>query len=269
MASPGPPMGSTLFSSAGSRTHSAMYLARSRSGDGFAARQLAVAEHDVGPTLLHGLHLAGEGLEEGGGADDGIGDVAGGGELLLELELGGLEGEEGLLDADGGKEHEVLRAALAGDVEDVLGSLVVDVPRVLDAAGARGEAGDHDVEASAVEGVVADGVDGRHRAELDGGVGEERARLSLALLTTDAGLVADERGDIVALRAELADDELADVAGAAHDQHLRGGVLLGNVRDGGSDGEHAARGLGAGALRAAEGRGAGAIAPRAARTRTS
>ena len=151
----------------------------------------------------------------------------------------------------------MLRAALAGDVEDVLGGLIVDVPRVLDAAGARGEAGDHDVEASAVEGVVADGVDGRHRAELDGGVGEERARLSLALLTTDAGLVADERGDIVALRAELADDELADVAGAAHDQHLRGGVLLGNVRDGGSDGEHAARGLGAGALRAAEGRGAG------------
>lgn len=63
--------------------------------DGFTGTELAVAEHDVGLALLDGLDLATEALEEGGGADDAVGEggVPGrlGGELVLELELGALE----------------------------------------------------------------------------------------------------------------------------------------------------------------------------------
>ena len=72
-------------------------------------------------------------------------DVRRGLEFLLEFQLGRLERQQRLLHADGGEEDEVLGALLPRDVEDVLGGLVVDVPAVLDAAGARREARDDDV----------------------------------------------------------------------------------------------------------------------------
>ena len=64
----------------------------------------------------------------------------------------------------------MLGALLPRDVEDVLGGLVVDVPAVLDAAGARREARDDDVVVG-VEGAGSDGVDGADGPKLDGRVG--------------------------------------------------------------------------------------------------
>jgi hypothetical protein len=61
----------------------------------------------------------------------------------------------------------VAGVVLARDVQDVLGGLVVDVPAVLDAAGAGGEAGDDDVVLGVVEGVGSDGVAVADGAKLD------------------------------------------------------------------------------------------------------
>ena len=99
-----------------------------------------------------------------------------------------------------------------------------------------------------VEGAGSDGVDGADGAKLDGGVGEHRRGARRVRLAADPGLGADERGDVVALRAELADDELADVPRAADDEHLGVLVLLGKIGDGRSGGEVADRFVGRAAL---------------------
>ncbi len=69
------------------------------------------------------LDLPRQALEEGRGPHDRVGDVPCRLQVCLKLQLCLLELEQRLLDTDGGEQHEVARALLASDVQDILGGL--------------------------------------------------------------------------------------------------------------------------------------------------
>lgn len=165
-----------------------------------------------------------EALEEGGGADDAVGEARGlhghALELGLELELCALELKKGFLDANGGEKDEVGGAEAAAGEEGVYRGLVVDGPGVLDAAGATSEAADDDVDGGkreVIEGEV-EGGEVSDLGEADGGAGEKLEGLIGVVEATGAASAASDGDDVEAPGGELPDDELANVSCGAGDE---------------------------------------------------
>mmetsp|Transcript_11882 Transcript_11882/g.32692 ORF Transcript_11882/g.32692 Transcript_11882/m.32692 type:complete len:230 (-) Transcript_11882:443-1132(-) len=111
-------------------------------GDGVATCHLAVAEHDKWGTLLHNFELSRHGFEERGGSHDAVRHLVLRFEIGLEFELGLLELQPWILDAECAEQDEVTCVVGHAGVEAVLGGLVIDGVRILLDAGSRGEAGD-------------------------------------------------------------------------------------------------------------------------------
>ena len=95
---------------------------------------------------------------------------------------------------------------------------MLDEPRILRGAGARREAGDHDVEPLTAQPLANEPTLVGHVAVADLGTGKLSFGLALALRAAHPRASARHRDDDVSARHQLANHELADVPRRAHHQ---------------------------------------------------
>ena len=145
--------------------------------DGLAGGQLAVAEQQVRLAGQHPWHLAGQGLEEGGGTHDRVAQAAAG-QVVLESELGLLESEPRPLHADRRQQDEVGNSGGQGRVQQPPVGLVLDRPGIANTPTAGGEAGKNRVETLARKAVFAQAARVSDVADTDFGAGQGAADAS-------------------------------------------------------------------------------------------
>ncbi len=183
--------------------------------DRLAGGQPAVAEQQERPALPHPRHLAAERLEERGRPHDGPGQAAGH-QLGLEGQLGLLEGEQGLLHADGRQQHDAADAGRLGCRQRAAVRPVVDGPGVGRRAGARGQAGHQGVDAAGKT-LAPQPVTVGRVAKAQRRAGQQALHVGLLQPTAHAGARAHQARHVVPGAQQRPHGGLADGAGGAED----------------------------------------------------
>ena len=217
IASPGPPIGRMRFQRRFVLQAASDVVGQIVVADGLAGRQRPVAEDQERAASPHALDLARQRLEEGGRPHDGIAQ-AGLDQRRLEGQLGLLKGEERLLHADGGEQHEVTRRRPAAAATSALQvGAMVDRPGVPGRAGARGHAGHHGVEPLIRKPVAGQRVRIGGIHDLDRRADEQPGTVRRAERTANAGAGPHETDHLMSTPQQGADGRAADRAGGSKD----------------------------------------------------